>query len=199
MRKRYRVALGKVPKIVWIVTCMALVPVAAAVFVLNNQPYAVLATGLTTEEVTSITSWLEGQGVRNYRLEGSQILVPEGQESNLKARMIMEGYPKSGCLYDTSFDSAGSLSTEPERKRAFLLALQERLSTVVSSLEGVESACVSIAREEPDLSDEASATVSLTMEPGRTLSREQAGVIWDMVSGSVRGVNTVSITVDTAV
>lgn len=201
--EKVKTALGKVSKVVWIIAGVVLILAAAAVvYMLNNQPYTVLVTGSTTDELTSIVSWLEGQGVQNYRLEGDRILVPEGQETNLKARMIMEGYPNSGYLYDTYFDHVSSLSTESERNRAFLLALQDRLSAIVSSFDGVRNATVDITEGEDNrfiLSDdniiEATAMVVLEMQSGRLLTSGQAEAIRNAVAHSVKGLKVSNVSI----
>ena len=87
--------LKKVSKKAYIIIGVVVVVLAAALtFALNNKPYSVLFTGVSPSEASSILSFLEGQGVTDYKVENNDtILVPKGKEGALKARLVMEGYP----------------------------------------------------------------------------------------------------------
>lgn len=95
--------LKKVSKKAYIIIGVVVVVLAAALtFALNNKPYSVLFTGVSPSEASSILSFLEGQGVTDYKVENNDtILVPKGKEGALKARLVMEGYPQSGYAYST--------------------------------------------------------------------------------------------------
>lgn len=201
---KVKAALGKTSKKAWIIAAVALVLVAAAITIfLNSQPYSVLFTGLSGEEASAIMSYLDEQGFRDYRLEsGDTILVPKGQESNLKARLLMEGYPKSGFGYSTYYDHVGSLSTESERNRAWLMTVQDRMGAVIRSLDGVKDAVVGISQGENrsyvlDSGNVtgASAYVMVTMNSGRKLTNQQASAIRNLVSRGVQGLQMDQITI----
>ena len=87
--------LKKISKKVYIIAGAALVVLAAAVvLVLYNRPYAVLVTGVSSGEASSILSYLDSLGVTDYKVENNDtILVPKGQEAALKGRILMAGYP----------------------------------------------------------------------------------------------------------
>lgn len=200
---KVKTVLKKVPKLAWIAAAVVLIALAAViVFALSNKPYTVLVTGSTTDEITSILNWLEEQGVRDYRLEGDKILVPEGREISLKTQMIMEGYPKTGYLYETYFNNTGSLSTQSQQNRAFLLSLQDRLGAILSRFEGVKNATVNLTEGEDNrfiLDDtnkiDASASVTLEMQPGKMLTNEQADAIRNTVAHSVQGLNVSAVSI----
>ena len=90
--------LKKISKKVYIIAGAALVVLAAAVvLVLYNRPYAVLVTGVSSGEASSILSYLDSLGVTDYKVENNDtILVPKGQEAALKGRILMAGYPQTG-------------------------------------------------------------------------------------------------------
>lgn len=197
-------ALKKLSKKTYIAIFVVLVLIAAVItLVLYNRPYAVLFTELNSEEASSIISYLESQGVRDYRLEnGDTILVPKAQEYTLKGKLMMEGYPKSGFAYSTYYDHVGSLSTESERNRSYLIMTQERIAAAIRCLEGVKDATVNITQGENrgyvlDSGNvvEATAAVIVTMRDGQTLSKKMVGAIRNYVAHSVSGltINEVSI------
>lgn len=202
--EKAKVLRSKVPKKSWIIAGIALVVIAAAITVaLNNRPYSVLFTGLNAEETSAIMSYLETQGVGDYRIENSDtILVPKKQESQLKAKLLMEGYPRSGFSYSTYYDHVNALSTEAERNRAYLNDLEQRMGAVIRCFDGVKSATVIIAQGENrtyvlDSANMvgASASVHLTMQGGQKLTSEQANAIRNFVARGMQGLEMASVVI----
>ena len=196
--------LKKIPKKVRILIVVALVAlVGVIVFFQMSQPYTVLFTGLSSDEAASIMSYLDNQGATGYRLENNDtILVPKGQEDLLKARLLMEGYPKTGFSYSTYYDHVGALSTESERNTAYLLTLQERMGAVVRCFDGVKDAAVTISPGEGsnyvlDSSNKvgASAAVFVTMRDGQMLTDQQAEAIRTLVARGVQGLEISSVSI----
>lgn len=196
---------GKVPKKITIIAAIALVLIAAAVtYALNNKPYVVLFTELNAGDAATVVSYLEEQGVTDYRLEkNNTILVPKDKESILRGRLMTEGYPKSGFGYSTYFDNVSALSTESERNRAFLLSVQDSMAAAIQCLDGVKEARVNINPGEDrsyvlDSGNvvKATAGVFVIMQDGQKLTNQQAAAIQNLVAHSVKGleVSSVSIT-----
>lgn len=196
--------LKKVPKKVFVLSAIALVLVVGIViFVQVSQPYSVLFTGLNSDETAAIISCLAEQGATNYKLENNDtILVPKSQENTLKAKLLMEGYPKNGFSYSTYYDHVGALSTESERNTAYLLTLQERMGAVIRCFDNVKDAVVNITPGEdksyvldPDGKIETTASVFVTMNSGQVLSDQQAEAVRTLVAHAVQGleINSVAI------
>lgn len=197
--------LKKVPKKVYI-ALVALLAVAVGLVVwMNNRPYEVLFTGLNTSEMSSILTYLDDTGVREYKVENNDtILVPQAQEASLKARLLMEGYPQTGFAY-SSESSAGMLSTESERREATKRDLQDRLSAVVRCFDGVRDAVVTIEPGEDrsyvlDSGNvvDAKASVFVTMEQGKLLTDAQADAIRTLVAHSVKSLDIDSVRISDA-
>lgn len=171
----------------------------------KDQEYSVLFTGLNNGELSTIVSYLEDQGVTDYKVQnGDTILVRPNQEASLKAKLVMQGYPKSGFSYDhnTYFGNVGSLSTESERTTAKLYDLEEKMAKVIRCFDGVRDATVNITPGEDrsyvlDSGNviKASASVVLEMNSGESLSTEQADAIRHYVSRSVQGLEIESVSV----
>ena len=106
--------LKKISKKVLIAIAVAIVVlIAAVVIMVSNRPYATLVTGVSADEASSILTFLASEGVTDYKVENNDtILVPAGQEANLKARILMEGYLQTGFAYSSYYDKIGALSTE---------------------------------------------------------------------------------------
>ena len=182
------------------VVVIALIALAVSLSA-NKKEYAVLVTGVSNNEASSVISYLESQGVTNYKVENNDtILVPKGQEENLKARILMENLTESGFFYSTYFDHINSLSTEAERNQVTLFDLQDRLGATIRSLEGVRDATVNITPGEDksyildnNVVVEAEASVAVTMADGKELGDEMANAIRHLVSHSIKGLEVGSV------
>ena len=192
--------LQKVSKKVYIMAATLIAVLALViVLVLANRPYSVLFTGLTATDVASITSYLNGQGVVDYKIENNDtILVRENQEASLKASLLMEGYPQSGFSYsyDTYYNNIGSLSTESERRTAWQHDLQEKMSAVVRCFQNVKNATVDISfgKDTGYILDqnsrvEASAAVLVEMQGASRLTADQAVAIRRYIANAVEGLS----------
>lgn len=174
-----------------------------AALVLGNRPYTVLFTGLSNEEARAIVSYLDENGITQYRMEGSDtIMVPSQMESKLKATLLMQGYPKSGFAYETYRSAVGTMSTESDRNIAYLQDLQDRMAAVIRCMDGVKDAVVTIVQEEDrryilDSSSmtSASASVMVTMSGNSTLTDQQADAIRNLISRSVKGLDISNIAI----
>ncbi|MDF2814453.1 MAG: fliF [Paenibacillus sp.] len=194
--KKVRILLGGA------VLAILIVAIIAA-FVISSRPYAVLFTGLSSDESQAIVSYLEENGVTDYRLEGSDtIKVPAKNEAKLKASLLMQGYPKSGFAYETYRSAISTMSTESDRNIAYLQDLQDRMASVIRCMDGVKDAVVTISQEEDrryilDSNNIAKATASImvTMENGTSLSTQQAKAIRNLVARSVKGLTIENIAI----
>lgn len=195
-------AFGKVSKKIWILLAVLLVVVAAAITAyLNTRPYSVLFTDLSTSDLTAILTYLDGQGITDYQIkDGDTILVLESQENTLKAAVLQQGYPTSGFSYSTYFDNVSALSTEAERNTAYLASLEERMGAVIECFDGVKQAVVTINQGEnrsyvldSDNVVEASAGIIVTMKNGRTLTKDLASAMRNLVARSVKGLQVDSV------
>ena len=189
--------LNKTGKIILAaVLVIALAVVVGLVIYRNSRPYTVLFTELSSEDMTSVLTYLEQNSVRDYRVENNDtILVRENQEASLKARIMMQGFPTSGYGYRTYLDNVGTLSSESDRQILQLYELQDRMSASIRCLDGVKDAIVTISQGEDNrfiLSDdviEAEASVIVTMQNGQSLSEQMATVIRSLVSHAMQGLH----------
>lgn len=196
MNKKTRILVSSVLGVVVVATVVIIV-------VISNKPYSVLFTGLSSEELSSIVTYLSDKGISDYRVQGNDtILVAEGQETQLKADLIMEGYPKSGFAYATYKAGVGSMSTESDREIAYLQDLQDRMAGVIRCMDGVKAAVVTIAQGDDqryvlDSSNAvaASASVMVTMSSGSTLSSQQATAIRNLISHAVKGLEVSNVSI----
>lgn len=197
-------AAGKVSKKVWIIVAAVLVIIVAAIIIYwNTRPFAVLVTGATPEEVTTVVSWLERRNMTDYRQQGTDtILVPERQAPSLKASLLTEMYGTGKSTFSGYFDNINMLSTEKARSNAWYIALMEYFNSVIGSMDGVQSASVTITPGEDrtyvlDSGNvvNAKASVVVTMRAGRSMTSQLASAIRAYLSGGVQGLSMDSVEV----
>lgn len=195
--------LKKISRKVYIAAAATLVILAVIlVIILNTRPYATLVTGVSMDEMSSVLQLLDSWGIRDYRVEnGDTILVPESQQNQLQARVLMENVVQSG--QGKYYDSLSALSTNQERNLATLKDLQEDLRATIRCFENVKDASVNLTPGEDrryilDSGNvvNATAAVRVTMQDGKKLTTQQASAIRELVSNSLQGleISNVSIT-----
>ncbi len=161
-------------------------------FVLNNKPYAVLFYELGAEEAQQIVEKLQEDGTE-FKYQGdTTIMVKEEELDQVKAKLVQEGYPKSGFTYDTYTENASMMTTDSDKQLYKLYELQDRIGATICLFDGVKDAKVTIALGEESkyaLSDEAeqksTATAVITMKDGGSPSEKQAAAVQRLVAKSV--------------
>ena len=190
--------------VIGVVAAAALVAIILAVtFFRNNKPYSPLIYQATSEDASTVLTWLQEQGVTDYRMEGSgTILVPESQAPALKARLLQEQYTGSKKPYSFYFERVSAMSTQSERAVAEKAALIDDIQRTIRQFPGVRDVSVQINLGENrgyvlDSNNvvKATANVTLFMQDGKLLSNEQANAIRNYIVGGVAGLDVESVTI----
>lgn len=207
LKEQVKGFLGKINKktrtVLGVILAVIVIGAVGIALFMNSRPYSVLFTGLTGDEARAIMTYLDENGAVDYRLEnGDTILVPQSQESLLKAKLLMEGYPKSGFSYETYRSAISGMATESDRNIAFLQDLQDRMAAVIRCMDGVKDAVVTIAEGEDrrfilstENITEASASVIVTMQGNGKLSSQVANAIRNLVARAVNGLKIENIAI----
>ena len=173
--------------------------------VLGRTTYATLYTGLDAAKSGEIIAELDGLGVP-YKIEGtSTILVDEKQVAQVRMQLATMGYGVSnGFTYDTYSSVAdGFGKTDLEKQAGLVWQTQDDVRRQLLTMDKVRDCLVKIYI--PDKSafvltknDEvASASVTLDLKPGTTLSDSEVMAIASTVSaGTSVPIESISI-VDT--
>lgn len=158
----------------------------------TQKEYVVLYSNLEPDDAQMIREKLEEGGIP-YRLEteGTAILVPEGEEMGLRLEFAAEGLMTTQGVGYEIFDRPNLGLTDFIQRLNYRRGLEGELSRTIRSLNDVERARVSIVLPEEALfvedQHETTASVLLTLVPGRELTREQVHSIAQLVSKSVEG------------
>lgn len=196
--------LGNISKKIWILIAVALAILAMGVVIYaNTRPYTALISGASEEEMTTVRSWLQEQGVVDYRIQGSDtIMVPASNATALKARLLQEQYINADSSWQGYFDRVSALSTVQDREVAKLATLEEKLEATIRGFDNVKDVDVTINPGEDNgyVLDSgsivnASAYVSLEMDQGKLLTEDQANAIRYLMSKGVAGLKLTEVTI----
>ncbi len=172
-----------------------------SVFYWTLKPeYSLLFGSMNPETASEVAGELEERGVP-YRVEdsGRSIFVQRSQVHELRMKLASVGLAQSDVkgyeLFDDSALGMTDFMQQVNRKRA----LEGELSRSISSLEQVEHSRVHLVLPERTpfqrTSVEASASIIITLNRGKNLSKEQISGMASLVAGSVDGLDAGAITV----
>lgn len=169
----------------------ALLAIIVAMAMWSHSPdYKVLFTNLTDKDGGAILAALQQMNVPyKYADGGGAILVPADKVHDVRLKLASAGLPKGSVVGYELMETQRFGVTQFQERLNFQRGLEGELTRSIQTLSGVESARVHMAlpnqngffREQ----QKASASVVLSLYPGRTLDKGQVAGIVHLVSSSV--------------
>ncbi|MFC4404583.1 flagellar basal-body MS-ring/collar protein FliF [Gracilibacillus xinjiangensis] len=165
-----------------------------------NKSMVPLYSDLSLQEAGQIKEELDARSVP-YELTnaGTTIEVPEAQASSLLVDLAAQGIPDSGSI-DYSFFSENSSwgVTDNEFDVMKLDAMQTELASLISQIDGIESAEVSLnIPKDPvfvsEQQQESTASIVIQTQPGYQFNPGQINSLYHLVSKSVPNLPTDNI------
>lgn len=179
----------------------ALVAVLAAITLWSSQgDYKVLYANLSDKDGGAIIAQLSQMNVPyRYSEGGGAILVPAASVHDLRLKLASAGLPKGSVVGFELMDGAKFGQTQFQERLTFQRGLEGELTRSITSMASVQNARVHLAlpnqngffREQ----QKPSASVMLTLFPGRSLDRAQVAGIVHLVSSSVPELSPKSVSV----
>jgi flagellar basal-body M-ring protein/flagellar hook-basal body protein (fliF) len=178
-------------QLVLLVAIAAAVALGVAVVLWSRGPnFGLLYAGLEQKDASAITQELQA-GNTPYQLsaDGSSIMAPAADLAALRLKLAAKGLPQgSAASMLPAADSPFGMSDLAERTR-YQQMLETDLGTTIGGLQSVRAARVHLALPKPSAfirdNREASASVLVTLYPGRQLDAGQVAAIVHLVSASV--------------
>lgn len=199
--KEFWAKQSKKNKMLIIVGLVVLVALIALLVVWMNQTkYSILYSGLDADERIEIEEYLNESGIE-YKAEGDTLYVDELSEESVRMELSNLGHPYSTPSYDFYFENVGTLTTSEERELIEEYQLNQRLADVIKTIDGVESATVTIAYPPTsnyvlsESDEEVTAGVTVTLGAGVNLTQTQVNGIVTLVSTSVPGLKAENVSV----
>jgi len=179
----------------------ALAGVVLAMTVWSSQgDYKVLYANLSDKDGGAIIAQLSQMNVPYRHADGgAAILVPASKVHDVRLKLASAGLPKGSVVGFELMDGARFGQTQFQERLTFQRGLEGELTRSIQSMAAVQSARVHLAlpnqngffREQ----QKPSASVLLTLHPGRTLDRSQVAGIVHLVSSSVPEMNPKAVSV----
>ncbi|WP_157269895.1 flagellar basal-body MS-ring/collar protein FliF [Azohydromonas aeria] len=167
-----------------------LLAVVVALLLWGRDPdYRVLYAGLSDKDGGAVLAALQQMNVPYRHGEGGVLLVPAEKVPDVRLKLASAGLPKGSIVGFELMDNARFGQTQFQERTNFQRGLEGELTRSIMSLGSVESARVHLAlpqqtgffREQ----QKPSASVLVTLHPGRALDRTQLAGIVHLVASSV--------------
>lgn len=168
-----------------------LVAVAVAAIVLGRQPdYRVLFANLSDKDGGAIVAQLSTMNVPyKYAEGGGAILIPSDRVHDVRLRLATQGLPRGSVAGFELMEANRFGMTQFQERLNFQRGLEGELTRSIQALSSVQSARVHLAlpnqngffREQ----QKPSASVLISLHPGRILDRAQLAGIVHLVASSV--------------
>ncbi|MDI3262752.1 MAG: flagellar basal-body MS-ring/collar protein FliF [Fulvimonas sp.] len=179
----------------------AAVALGVAVVLWSRGPnYGLLYAGLEQKDAAAIVQALQAANTP-YKLspDGSSIMVPAADLPAIRLKLAAQGLPQgSAAAALPGADSPFGMSDLAERTR-YQQLLETDLGNTIATLQGVRAARVHLALPKPSAfvrdNRQASASVLLTLYPGRQLDAGQVAAIVHLVAASVPELDPAQVSV----
>lgn len=172
----------------------------AAVMWSRAPNYGLLYGGLEQKDAAAVTQALQ-VGNTPYTLsnDGSSIFVPAADVAGVRLKLAGQGLPQgSAASAVPQADSPFGMSDMAERSR-YQSMLENDLSSTIAGLQSIRAARVHLALPKPSAfvrdNKPASASVVVSLYPGRQLDQGQVAAIVHLVAASVPDLDTRQVSV----
>ena len=187
-----------------IVTAALFLFISALVFVIftgrSKDDYRVLFSSVNERDGAAIVAALQQMNVPYKFTEGgAAILVPESSVYETRLRLAGQGLPKAGNVGFELLENQKMGTSQFVEQVNYQRGLEGELARSISSLAQVKSARVMLAipkqtafmREQ----EKPTASVVITMHPGRFLDSQQVAAITNLVGSSVPNLGPANVTI----
>lgn len=193
--------LDKTQKIRLGVGVVALIAIALAAFFMSRQPdWRILYANLGDKDGGAIVAQLTQMNVPYRHTEGGgAIMVPADRVHDVRLRLASQGLPKGSVSGFELMESNRFGMTQFQERLTFQRGLEGELTRSIQSLSSVQAARVHLALPNQNgffrAQQKPSASVLLTLYPGRTLDKAQIAGIVHLVASSVPEMNPKAVSV----
>ena len=180
---------------------VALLTIALALFFMGRQPdFRVLYANLGDKDGGAVVAQLSQMNIPyKYTEGGGAIMVPADKVHDTRLRLASQGLPKGTVNGFELMESNRFGMTQFQERLTFQRGLEGELTRSIQSLSSVQAARVHLAlpnqtgffREQ----QKPSASVLLTLHPGRTLDKAQVAGIVHLVAASVPEMNPKAVNI----
>jgi len=189
------------PRLALVLGAAVLATALAAAVLWGRAPdYKVLYANLPEREGGAVIASLQQMNVPYRLADGSgAIMVPADQASEVRLKLAAQGLPKAGGVGFELLDNQKFGTSQFAEQVNYQRGLEGELARSIETIGAVASARVHLALPRPSLfvreQKKPSASVVVTLHPGRSLDEGQVSAIVHLVSSSVAELEPRGVTV----
>lgn len=175
--------------------------IAAVIFAgisLGTTKYAVLFSNLNSTDSANVYKQLQSDKI-DAKVQGNSILVPKDQVDKVRMQVLSEVQITNGSQGFELLDKSSFGTTDEQMKITYQRALQGELERTIKGFSEVQDARVHLVIPDDTAfekdTDPGSASVTLKLKPGQSLTKDQVKSVIALVSGAVKNVPAKNIQV----
>lgn len=165
----------------------------------QTPDFKILYTNLTDRDGGTIITTLQQMNVPYKVAEGGAIMVPSGQVYDIRLRLASQGLPRGGSVGFELMESQKLGTSQFLEQVNYQRALEGELARSIQSLSAVQGARVHLAIPRASVfireQEKPSASILISLFPGRVLDPGQVNGILHLVSSSVPELPLKNVTV----
>lgn len=164
----------------------------ALIYFSNSTTWSPLVSGIAIDDAATITKKLDELQVP-YIIQsgGTGIMVPANEVDRVRLEIASSGIQMGGIVGLEIFDKNNLAATEFQQKVQYKRAIEGELSRLISRINTIKSAKISVAFSEKSLflenEDSTTASVVVEMVGNNTLNKKGVETIITLVAGAVPG------------
>lgn len=198
LRQRFD-ALPPARKMMAMVMVAVLIAAVAGSLLWSREPaYRILFTNLPDKDGGAIVQSLEQMKIP-YKLDAGMISVPAESIYDVRLKLAAQGLPKAGNVGFELLDNQKFGVSQFAEQVNYQRAVEGELTRSIESISAVEKARVHLATPKQTVflrdQQKPSASIVLTLHPGRVLDGGQVAGIIHLVSSSIPGLPVGNVTV----
>lgn len=192
--------LNSQQKMLLAVALAAIVAVLVGTILWSRQPeYKILFSNLGEKDGGAIVTALEQQNIPHKMSDSGAILVPAERVHEIRLKLASAGLPRGGSVgFELMENQKFGISQFAEQVN-YQRGLEGELARTIQSIGAVQSARVHLAIPKPSVfvreEQKPTASVLLSLYPGRALDGAQIAGITHLVAASVPQLPTANVTV----
>ena len=165
----------------------------------QTPEYKTLFTNISDRDSGEIVAALEGLNIPHKFSEHGTLMIPENQIHKARAQLALKGLPKSGPPGFELMENAKFGQTQFAEQISYQRGLEGELARSIQTFTAVQTARVHLALAKPSPfmreQSKSSASVMLSLYPGRSIDPTQVSAIVHMVSNGVPDLRVANVTV----
>jgi flagellar M-ring protein FliF len=180
------------------IVIIAIVTVA----LLNRTSYVKLYEGLDAATAADVVTTITELGYESNMSSNGTVYVVAGNEDTIAMQLAQQDIPQTTIPYDDYVNNIDMFTTESEKAQYLRIAMENRMSKIISTLEGVDTAIVTLTIPENQntvittLRQYPTASVTVYLEPDlNRLSDRQIEGIKNIVSAAASGLTPENISI----